>query len=136
MNQRRIICADAIMRYGGGIVVIERLGSVPGFALPGGKQDPGETLSETIVREMWEETGLRFVIEGVLGTYAEPLRDPRGEYVSTVFIGCAHGTIREETGKTRVMVLSDEEIHVMLDSFVFDHGQVLEDYFAWCGNPV
>jgi ADP-ribose pyrophosphatase YjhB (NUDIX family) len=128
MSQKPIVCADAIARYGSGIVVIERLSSLPGLALPGGKQDPGETLSETIVREVWEETGLRFVIEGVLGTYADPKRDPRGRYVSTVFSGIACGTVRDEGGKTRVLILTEQEIRDRKDRFVLDHFRMLEEY--------
>jgi ADP-ribose pyrophosphatase YjhB (NUDIX family) len=122
-------CADAIVRYGPHIVVVERLGSQEGLALPGGGQDAGETLSQTIRREIREETGLEFVIEETLETRAEKGRDPRGEYVSTVFLGTAHGTLRDEPGKTRVLLFDVHMFREHRHRFRFDHADILETYF-------
>ena len=131
MNAGVIICADVIARYGSSIVIIERLGRVPGLALPGGKQDPGETLSMTAERELFEETGLRFIVDGVLGTYAEPERDPRGHYISTVFTGVAWGELQAEPGKTRIVLMDESEIYSDEGRFVFDHFQILEEYLEF-----
>jgi adenine phosphoribosyltransferase len=125
-----ITCADVIARYEEKFVLIERLSSVPGLAFPGGKQESGERLSATAIREFAEETGLVFVIEGVLGTYAEPDRDPRGAYVSTVFIGTASGTPRAENGKTRVILLNEEEMIASKGLFVFDHAVMMQDFLS------
>ncbi len=127
-----VYCADVIARYGsstGPFVLIERLGSVKGLALPGGKQEDGELLSETAKRELLEETGLIFTIEEVLGTYAEEDRDPRGHYASTVFIGSAQGAVRDESEKTRVLLLEEKEILKRRNEFVFDHFKILLNYF-------
>jgi 8-oxo-dGTP diphosphatase len=129
MNTKPIICADAIARYGSKIVIVERLSSVPGLALPGGKQDPDETLSKTAIREFTEETGLSLSLLEVLGTYAEEGRDPRGNFISTVFTGIAAGIPKDETRKTCVIFLDKEEILAEKERFVFDHFQVLSDYF-------
>ncbi|MEI6378586.1 MAG: NUDIX domain-containing protein [Candidatus Falkowbacteria bacterium] len=80
-------------------------------------------------REFYEETGLRLVIDAVFGTYADPGRDPRGNYVSTVFIGSAHGKLRNEAGKTKVWILGKNEIVSLEDSFAFDHYKILEQFF-------
>ena len=130
-EEKIIYCADAICLLEGKIVLVERLGSVKGLALPGGKQDPGESLTATIIREFKEETGLEFVPDIVFGTYAEPERDPRGKYVSTVFVGKAmwetSGSIRNEPGKTRVILLDPKEFSARRNEFAFDHGDIL----AW-----
>ena len=39
------------------------------WALPGGWADVGDLPSETIVREVWEETGLQVVISKLIGVY-------------------------------------------------------------------
>ena len=127
-----VYCADVIARYGtpqGPLVLIERLGSVKGLGLPGGKQESFETLSETARRELLEETGLTFSISEVLGTRAEYGRDPRGRFISTVFLGIARGTMVNETDKTHVLLLSEAEVVQRKNKFVFDHFSILTDYF-------
>ena len=128
-----IYCADVIARFGLGksIVVVERLGKGKGLALPGGKQDPGETLTMTAKREFEEETGLALVIDEVLATRAEAGRDPRGDYVSTFFVGKAHGALRDEPGKTRVALLDPQQFQEHKHLFVFDHASILEEYFNY-----
>lgn len=42
------------------------------WALPGGKVEPGETLSEAVVREVWEETGLHVAPVAELWTSRVP----------------------------------------------------------------
>ena len=111
-------------------VVVERLGKVKGLALPGGKQDLGELLSTTIKREFFEETNMEFVSHEVLGTYAEANRDPRGDYVSTVFIGIAKGIPKDEAYKTKVLLLTQNELIERQYEFVFDHSKIISDYLA------
>lgn len=42
------------------------------WCLPGGGMDPGESISETVIREVWEETGLHVEIEKLIGVYTNP----------------------------------------------------------------
>ncbi|MDB5194458.1 MAG: hydrolase [Parcubacteria group bacterium] len=133
MSERIIYTADAIALYKAtsSLVLVERLSSVPGFSLPGGKQDPGESLSETVVREMDEETDLSFVPEGVFGTYAEAGRDPRGNYVTTVFFGYANGVPHDEPGKTKVHIVPLSDLLYLIPKFVFDHGKIVTEYLKY-----
>ncbi len=75
-----------------GIVLIERKNPPPGWALPGGFVEYGESLETAAVREAWEETSLRVRLVEQLGTYSDPARDPRRHTISTVFIARAEGT--------------------------------------------
>ncbi|HVV09028.1 NUDIX domain-containing protein [Amycolatopsis sp.] len=42
------------------------------YALPGGNLELGETLSEALVREVWEETGVTIEVTELLGAYSNP----------------------------------------------------------------
>jgi mutator protein MutT len=50
----------------GQILVVSRKDNPDDFGLPGGKLDPGETAKDAIIREIWEETGIRV-------THCEPI---------------------------------------------------------------
>jgi 8-oxo-dGTP pyrophosphatase MutT (NUDIX family) len=42
------------------------------YAIPGGAQDVGETISQTVVREVREETGIDVEVTGLIGVYSDP----------------------------------------------------------------
>lgn len=42
------------------------------WGLPGGKLEPGETIVQTAVREIYEETGYHVEVVGLLGVYSDP----------------------------------------------------------------
>lgn len=127
-----IICADAIAKLNDTetFVLIERLNNNKGFALVGGKQDSGESLSQTIVREFKEETNLDLSIQETFGVYADLDRDPRGHYVSCIFVGTCSGIPVEEPEKIKIVFMTQDEIISNIKKFSFDHGKILIDYFA------
>ncbi|MBN1449434.1 MAG: NUDIX domain-containing protein [Anaerolineales bacterium] len=42
------------------------------WCLPSGGVDPGECVEETILREVWEETGLTVRVRRLVGVYSDP----------------------------------------------------------------
>ena len=42
------------------------------WCLPGGGMDPGESASETCIREVMEETGLQVQVTRLIGVYTTP----------------------------------------------------------------
>jgi ADP-ribose pyrophosphatase YjhB (NUDIX family) len=42
------------------------------YAVPGGAQEVGETISQTVVREVDEETGITVDVIGLIGVYSDP----------------------------------------------------------------
>ncbi|HET7922721.1 MAG TPA: NUDIX hydrolase [Gammaproteobacteria bacterium] len=106
------------------IVLIERRNPPPGWALPGGFVDVGETLEQAAVREAREETGLTVRLKALLGCYSNPARDPRGHTVSAVYVAEAEGEARAGDDAARVM----QADVLALPKLAFDHGLILGDY--------
>ena len=61
-----------VVRDGMGGILLERRSDCGLWGLPGGRLEPGESLSEGARREVLEETGLAVRITRLLGVYSEP----------------------------------------------------------------
>ena len=55
-----------------GQILLQRRSDDGRWGLPGGAIEPGEEPAETIMREVWEETGLRVVPLRLVGVYGGP----------------------------------------------------------------
>lgn len=62
----------AIRNDAGDILLIHKIDNDL-WALPGGGHDAGESLTDTVVREVQEETGLDVEVVRLVGTYTNPL---------------------------------------------------------------
>jgi 8-oxo-dGTP diphosphatase len=106
------------------VVLVRRKSPPPGWALPGGFVDEGETLESAAVREAREETGLDVALEDLLYVYSDPRRDPRRHTVSAVFLGRADG---EPTGGDDAAEARAFAWTALPSPVAFDHGEILED---------
>ena len=119
-----LLTVDIIIEVAGRIVLIERKNPPPGWALPGGFVDPGESLAHAAVREAREETSLEVTLAEQFFAYSDPKRDPRGSTVTVVFLGRASGTPRAEDDAKNIGVYALDQ----LPRLAFDHDQILDDY--------
>ena len=70
-------------------VLLEKRADNEYWGLPGGSVDPGESVSEALVREVFEETGLTVEIIKLVGIYSDPreysiMRYPDGSIIHYV----------------------------------------------------
>ena len=121
--------ADALIELPDGhVVLIRRRNPPPGWAIPGGFIEVGETAEDAAIRESLEETGLRVELTEIFGVYSEPSRDPRHHTITVVFLARAEGT--PVAGDDAAEVGSFTET-VLPAELAFDHAQILADYFHY-----
>jgi 8-oxo-dGTP diphosphatase len=117
---------DIIIEHPQGLVLIERAKPPPGWALPGGFVEYGESLEEAALREAEEETGLKLRLLGQFHTYSAPDRDPRQHTITTVYIAAAGaGAPRAASDAARLAIFPPEGLPERL---AFDHKRILADY--------
>lgn len=123
---------DLIIEMGeGGIVLIKRKNPPPGWALPGGFVDLGETLEEAARREAWEETSLIVTDLRQMHTYSHPERDPRFHTIATVFIARGTGTPKARDDAQEIGIFSPPDLPEIM---AFDHREILNDYLRLRGR--
>jgi ADP-ribose pyrophosphatase YjhB (NUDIX family) len=119
---------DVIIELQGkGVVLIRRKNPPPGWALPGGFVDYGETLEQAAVREALEETSLQVELTRQFHAYSDPQRDPRGHTITVVFSARASGEPRAADDAQEIGVFQADALPSPL---AFDHRQILTDYFS------
>jgi ADP-ribose pyrophosphatase YjhB (NUDIX family) len=108
------------------IILIKRKNPPPGWAIPGGFVDYGESLEEAAIREAKEETSLEIELIEQFHTYSDPQRDSRQHNISTVYIASGRGTPRAADDAAELSVFTEDNLPHPL---VFDHEKILKDYF-------
>lgn len=132
MHQKFVtLTADIIIEFPGDEIILIKRKNDPYkglWAIPGGIMDEAdERIEDAALREAQEETGLIVQLEKLVGVYSKKGRDPRGRFVSAVFIA-------KPTGGT-LQAADDAAEYVRTADFLsyelaFDHREILEDYIA------
>ena len=117
---------DTIIEYSGGVVLIKRKYPPPGWAIPGGFVDYGESLEEAAVREALEETGLVVRLKRQMHTYSDPGRDKRMHTITTVYVAEGSGVLKAADDAAEAAVFTRDTLPA---DIAFDHREILEDYF-------
>lgn len=81
--------ATAVVLNEDGEILLQRRSDNGEWALPAGAIDPGEEPAETVVREVYEETGLHVIPERIVGVYGgadHMMTYPNGDQVAIITI--------------------------------------------------
>ncbi|KAM3138787.1 hypothetical protein pb186bvf_009166 [Paramecium bursaria] len=98
------------------------------FAFPGGHLDYNEDPQECVARELLEETGLKALSVKLHDVKGHPTRDPRGHYVSIVFlVEIPEDQIPQagDDAATAQWYSLEEVVQKGPDAFAFDHHEIL-----------
>ena len=117
---------DLILRYRGGIVLVRRKYPPPGWALPGGFVETGESLEAAAIREGGEETGLTISLVRQFHSYSDPARDQRRHTITTVFLAEGEGELQAADDAAAAGIFTAGDLPSPL---AFDHARILDDYF-------
>jgi ADP-ribose pyrophosphatase YjhB (NUDIX family) len=123
-----LLTVDIIIRYKGGIVLVERKNPPSGWALPGGFVEIGESVEDAAIREAKEETSLDVTLAEQFHVYSMPGRDPRFHTVSVVFIGNGQGVLQGKDDAKNAAVFYENNLP---EKIAFDHPQIILDYFTY-----
>lgn len=67
-----VVGSSAVVVDDEGRILLQRRTDSGNWALPGGAMDIGETLADSAIREVKEETGFDVQIERIVGIYSDP----------------------------------------------------------------
>jgi 8-oxo-dGTP diphosphatase len=107
------------------------------WALPGGRMDPGETIQQTVIREVKEETGLEAKIVSIVGEYIEKgvKDDIDYEYYPTCFIvEPIGGELKKQDSEVQQMQLFS--LNALPSPLAFVHDKMIKDYVTRQKNGV
>jgi ADP-ribose pyrophosphatase YjhB (NUDIX family) len=86
-----------------------------------------ETLEQTLLREVREETGFEIEIRGLVGVYSGPERDCRFASVSVVYAAAIVDGVQQDSREEAVRWL---DLRILPPCMAFDSHAAISDYVA------
>jgi 8-oxo-dGTP diphosphatase len=126
--------ATAIITFPPDKILLIKRATVPfkGYwALPGGRVDPGETVEQTIIREVKEETGLDTTIVNKIGEYHEQgIQDgiEYDYYPACFLVKTVGGEIKKQESEIEEIKLFS--LNEIPEALAFEHAKMVKDYVA------
>ena len=120
------ITADGIVRDGQTILLIKRKNQPfqGKWALPGGFVEYGEKTEDTVIREVFEETGLKTTVQKLVGVYSDSKRDPRGHTITVAYLlACTGGALKSGDDAMDAKFFNID----CLPQLAFDHEKIISD---------
>lgn len=116
-----------------GRILLQKRGGCGKWGLPGGIAELGESLEETALRELYEETGLIGKVDGLVGIYSKYMAEyPNGDLaqcIVTVFFGHKTGGVLTSDGK-ETLELGYFFRDSLPEIFCQQHKDMINDYFS------
>jgi 8-oxo-dGTP diphosphatase len=128
--------ATAVIRFPPDKILLIKRRTVPfnGYwALPGGRMNPGETVEQTIVREVKEETGLDVAVVRKIGEYHEQGVQDAVEYdyhPACFLVNAVGGEIKKQESEIEEINLFS--LSAIPTTLAFEHAQMIKDYVTLC----
>ena len=126
--------ATAIITFSADTILLIKRRTMPfkGYwALPGGRVDPGETVEQTIVREVKEETGLDVAVLRKIGEYHEQgIQDglDYDYYPACFLVKTLNGEIkRQESEIEDIKLFTIDQVPARL---AFEHAKMIKDFLT------
>ena len=126
--------ATAIIEFPLDTILLIKRDTVPfkGYwALPGGRVEPSETVEQTVVREVKEETGLDVAVVRKIGEYHEQGIQGGVEYdyyPACFLVKVVGGEMRKQQGEIQeIQLFSLDDVP---EPLAFVHSTMVKDYIA------
>jgi len=120
LERAPLLVVQGVVRSEQGKILLAVRSDLRGWELPGGTPEPGELVEDALRRELREETGLRMVIQRVVGDYVRTGFRP---HTARVYLCQAAGGTLEPSRETLVLRW-------------FDPNALPDTLFPWYRAPI
>lgn len=128
-NSRHVV-ANGVVVKDGKVLLVKR-GIEPEirkWALPGGYMDWDETIEETVVREVREETGVEAEVRFMIGVYSSPKRRNDPNQNVAISFALTPVTIDLKPQVSEIEELKWVDLQAIPEDTAFDHDDIIQAF--------